>query len=95
MSLNEPEAILKVARELRRKLMQLPESDRRITGDSKLIPPILSKLNPVEIHANENVLQVQLFRYYEKSFGLFAFPENSNKQVGEKMIIDGLWWLEF
>ena len=95
-AIEDPEAVLAASRELHRALMKLPESDRRIDGSSELIPPSLSELEPLAIYANENVLQLQLFRNYEKSYGLFAYPgDNHLRQVGTKRIIDGLWWLEF
>ena len=95
-AIDDPEVVLAASRELRSILMELPESDRRINGDSDLIPPALSKLEPIAIHANKNVLTLHLFRNYEKSYGLFAYSDDYNlKQVGTKRIIDGLWWLEY
>lgn len=95
-SIDDPEAVLAASRELHRSLMKLPESERRINGDSDLIPPVLSRIKPQSIYTNKNVLQLQIFRNYEKSYGLYAYPKSyTSKQVGTRKIIDGLWWLEF
>lgn len=95
-AIKDPEAILAASRQLHGALMELPESERRISGDSELIPPTLSELKPLAIHASKNVLQLHLIRNYEESYGLFAYPDDYRaRQVGTQRIIDGLWWLKF
>lgn len=93
--LADPETVLEASRQLQLKLLALPESQRRINGDSELLPPELARLDPVSIYASKNVLYVAAFRNYEKSFGFYAYPKgHRSKKVGTREIIDGLWWQE-
>lgn len=48
-SLAEPKIILAASRKLHRKLMALPESQRKIYRDSELLPAELASLDPVSV----------------------------------------------
>jgi hypothetical protein len=94
LEMDNPEAVRLAGRQLHARMLALPRGQRAIPVEGADVPPELARLTPDSISASDTGLCMVLYRNYEKSFGLYIFPDDSGQQTGDIRIIDGLWLWE-
>ena len=94
LSVDDPIPIRDAARTLHQRLVNLPPEDRRIDGESDILPLEIASLHPQYVTVYDEAVGVMMCCTPTDWFGLLIYPEGCEEVGGDRKLADGIWYWE-
>ena len=91
---DDPIRVRDAARRLREQFVNLPPEQRRIDGNSDVIPAEIASLHPRYVKVQPDSVFVEMCCTPTDWFGLLVFPEGAAEIGADRKLADGIWYWE-